>query len=434
MPIELIGAFESTYLSQHDVDVLELTDHVNRRRSDLELLRNCGIRRLRYPIRWHRLHRSDGTFDWSETDTVLGHLQDQGFRPIVDLVHHCSFPRLLDGGFVDPRFPHAYLSYCEAFAKRYPWIAEYTLLNEPFSTLFLSGQEAVWPPYGSGMESFVLFLTNALPALSGAMHMFRDLLPKARHIYNDACEGHSAAAPTGEAMAAFANDRRFFILDVLTGFDVDPRRPFFSEVERAGGGSLFELSPASIDVLGLDYYAHMEWSFIDETKGMTPSPKPRGLTSLILEYWDRYRLPVMLTETNIRGYPSDRASWLKYTLEQCELAQEAGAELTGYCWFPTIDSCDWDSLLANADGHVDPVGVFWLDENLDRRHSVMSDCFTLAAAGAAAAELPAYRFRPPVDSWLAALLPQMEHWDWQPPPEHDLTTHLDAEAELGGLH
>ncbi len=432
MSLEFIAGFESTYLSQHDVDVLELTGHSSRWREDLELVRSCGITRLRYPVRWHRLHRQDGSFDWTETDQVLGYLRDHGIRPIVDLVHHCSFPKWLEGGFVDPGFGDAYLSYCEAFAHRYPWIEEYTLFNEPFSTLFLSGHEAVWPPYGSGMSSFVSFLTNAVPALSQAMHMYRDLLPDARHVYNDACEGHSAAQPSGEEYAAVANDRRFFIVDVLTGHDVDPTRPFFRWVEQAGGETLFELPPAEIDVLGLDYYAHMEWSFIDETKGITPSPTPRGLASLILEYWERYQLPMILTETNIRGYPSDRVSWLKYSLEQCELAQAAGADLQGYCWFPFIDSSDWDSLLANADGHIDPVGVYWLDENLDRRASVMSDCFALAARGATAAELPAYRFRWPVDEWLRHLLPQMDHWDWEPAPPSD-AEHADNEVDLGGL-
>src|SRR3712207_9217969 len=68
-----------------------------------------------------------------------------------------------------------------------------------------------------------------------------------------------------------------------------------------------------------------------------------------------------------------RSSWLKYTLEQYEIAASAGIDLRGYCWFPFIDSCDWDSLLFRCDGNVDPVGVFWLDEELRRRPSSMSD-------------------------------------------------------------
>lgn len=136
-----------------------------------------------------------------------------------------------------------------------------------------------------------------------------------------------------------------------------------------------------------------------------------------MEYHERYGLPCMLTETNIRGYASDRASWLKYTLEQCELAQEAGVPLLGYCWFPFLDSCDWDSLLFHCRGAVDPVGVYWLDSALERRPSAMSDAYALAAQGTPARDLPAYRFRRPVADWLQGYLPQMAHWDWQAPDD-----------------
>jgi beta-glucosidase len=137
--IPLLGAFESTYLPAHDTDVAETSGHVVRRRSDLALLRSCGVTQLRYPIRWHRVETVRGRFDWRDTDEVMSLLADDGWHPIVDLVHHTSIPRWLDGGFGDPRFADAYLRYVTEFAERYPWVESYTLFNEPFSTLFLCG-------------------------------------------------------------------------------------------------------------------------------------------------------------------------------------------------------------------------------------------------------------------------------------------------------
>jgi hypothetical protein len=124
----------------------------------------------------------------------------------------------------------------------------------------------------------------------------------------------------------------------------------------------------------------------------------------------------MLGETNIRGFASDRVSWLKYTLEQCERARDAGVAFEGYCWFPFVDSADWASLLARAEGIVDPVGVYWLDEHYDRRPSSMSDAYRLVASGATSSSLPAYRFRPPVSEWLQGWLPHMDRWEWRDPP------------------
>ncbi len=427
-------------MPQHDVDILETSGHTYQWREDLALLRSCGVSRLRYPIRWHRIEPAPGEYDWSATDELLGYLQHRGFTPIVDLLHHCSYPRWLVGGFGDPRFHDAYLRFCEAFAIRYPWVPEYTLLNEPFTTLLLTGHEGVWPPYGRGMDSFVELCRNVIPALAQAMQMYRDLLPSALHVYVEPCEGHSASHVNGEGFAALANDRRFFVLDLLLGHDLDPDRPFFRRVIETGGEKLLEVPSGEIDVLALDYYAHLEWSFSDECEGVTPSPTPQGLAALVTQYWERYGLPLMLGETNIRGYATDRASWLKYTLEQCEVARAAGAPLDAYCWFPFIDSLDWDGMLANADGHIDPVGVYWLDENLERHPSVMSSAYAMAAGGASSQSLPAFHFAPPLDRWLRGLLPQMSHWQWQDPEPAQsgmcpatVQIHADWEELLDGL-
>lgn len=417
--IEFVGAFESTYLPLHDVDVMETTRHDRRWRDDLELLRSTGVTCLRYPVRWHRVEASDGELDWSETDRVFSYMREAGLKPIVDLVHHTSYPSWL-GGFDDPLFGAAFVRYCEAFAARYPWVEEYTLFNEPFATLFLSGHEGVWPPYGTTLAQLVQLFRNVMPAVARASRSLADLLPEARHVYVDTCESH-AGTGIGSTYAAMANDRRHFLLDLFLGRPIDPSRPFARQVEAAGGSDLFDMEPGRIDVLGLDYYAHSEWWFDDHT-AIAPSPRPAGLSSLILEYHRRYpELDLILSETNIRGFASDRATWLKYTLEQCENAMQAGAPLTRYCWFPFIDSMDWDSLLARPDGHVDPVGVYWIDDAFERRSSSMSRSYALAARGAKSCELPAYRFQPPVDAWIAGLMPQMSHWEWQDPPPREVS-------------
>jgi beta-glucosidase/6-phospho-beta-glucosidase/beta-galactosidase len=430
--IELIGGFETTFLPAHDRDVAETTEHDIRWREDLELLRRHGVDRLRHAVRWHRIEEAEGVYDWSSTDQVMGHLHDRGFRPIVDLVHHTSYPRWLDGGFLDPRFAEAYLRFAEAVAQRYPWIREYTLFNEPFSTLFLAGHEAIWPPYRRGMEGFVELVRQVLPAMTAASRMYRELLPQGRHVYVDTCERHYATTAEGVDIATIANDRRFFVVDLFRG-DRHPESTFIPLVIEAGGEDLLAIEPGHIDVLGLDYYAHCQWDFQAPEACSVPASHPISLAAQIVEYWDRFQLPCMLSETNIRGYASDRASWFKYTLEQCEIARDAGVPVDGHCWFPFVDSADWDSLLFRCEGNIDPVGVHWLDDNLDRRSSSMSRSYAAAAAGADAAALPAYEFREPVATWLRGYMPQMAHWDWQPPPVNEVCSNKtppDARFEL----
>lgn len=414
------------------MDVAETTGHAARWQADLELLAACGVSRVRYPIRWHRIERERGTFDWRHTDEVLGWMADHGMRPIPDLLHHTSYPRWLKRGFADRRFASSYLRYVEAFARRYPWVPEYTLCNEPFTTFLLCGEAGVWPPHLHGVKGFLTLAANVLPALTEASRAYRDLLPGARHFYVDTCERASAAIPAAQAAADRANDRRFFVLDLFLGRELDPARPFVAEVLAAGGERVLDLRPGHIDVMGLDYYAHNQWQYLDGSgRGIQTSPDPGSLADLIVEHWERYRLPCAIGETNVRGFAPDRASWLKYTLEQCEIAAARGVPMDGYCWFPFVDSCDWSSLLVRNEGHVDPVGVYWLDDRLERRASSMSVAYAAAARGAPAADLPAYRFQAPVAGWLAGWLPQMAHWDWCEPPALEVAGQARADDAIG---
>jgi beta-glucosidase/6-phospho-beta-glucosidase/beta-galactosidase len=413
-PIPFIGAFESTYQPAHDRDVLETTQHVERWRDDLMLLATCQVRQVRYPLRWHRIEPEPGRFDWTHTDHVLGFMHDHGFEPIVDLLHHTSYPLWL-GDFSSPAFEVRFLRFVEAVAERYPWLPAYTVCNEPFTTFLLCGQVGVWPPHWRGLEGFISLARNVFPAVTRASRTLRDLLPAAEHLHVEASERHTWSTPAGEEFAHMTNDRRFLLTDLLVGRSIDPDRPFVQELVAAGGEDLLTVEPGHVDLLGLDYYAHNQWEWSGAGEGTTMASAPVSLADLVTEYWDRYGIPCVLGETNIRGFASDRATWLKWTLEQCEIAREAGADVRGYCWFPFIDSADWGSLLAECVGAIDPVGVFWLDKNLDRRPSSMSVSYTLAATGTPASLLPAYRLRPPVSTWLQGWLSHMSTWEWRAP-------------------
>lgn len=423
--IRLIGAFESTYQPAFDVDVAEATGHADRWREDLELLRSFGVEHVRYPVRWHRVEADPARWDWDETAEILDYMRERGLRPIVDLLHHTSYPRWV-GDFGSPGFGDAYLRYVEAFAERFPWIPAYTLFNEPFTTFLLCGQQGIWPPHRTGLRGFLSLARNVMPAVAEASRMLRDLLPDARHVHVETCERAHAAAPAAVPFVEFVNDRRFFLTDLLVGRPVDESGPFASAVIEAGGEDLLALEPGHVDVLGLDYYAHNQWDWTAPWEGRTCSACPTPFAELAAEYCERYRLPLVVGETNIRGFPSDRATWLKYMLEQCEAANHAGVPVSGLCWFPFVDSCDWDSILCRADGSLDPVGVVSLDQDLARRETSMSEAFQAAAVGVRAADLPAYDLQPPVRSWLAGWLPQMEHWNWSPVPEAEIEATLEA--------
>ncbi len=80
-------------------------------------------------------------------------------------------------------------------------------------------------------------------------------------------------------------------------------------------------------------------------------------------------------------------------------------------------------LLATHEGSIDPVGVIWLDEQLERQQSSVSRSYAAAADGACAADLPAYRLSEQTAAWISGLLPRMSHFDWLEPPLDEVLTH-----------
>ena len=423
--MEFLTGFESTFMPLHDTDVLRLTRHDERWYDDLELVYEAGLRRLRYPIPWHRIERVRGRYDWHWVDEVLAGMRELGLTPIVDPVHHTSFPRWLSDGFLNPEFPSAYRDFCQAFAERFGWVREYTLFNEPLPTTLLCTEMATWYPARRGAPAFYQMALNVARAICEATAAIARAQPAARFVHVDTAEHHGALDGHSEEFAWLLNQRRFLFHDLILG-RVDAGHPLYGRLQHFAGFGESELRwfaehAARIDVLGLDYYPHCEHQF-HRTGSVCPSRAPLGFAAIARQYWRRYGLPLMLTETNIRGYVSDRITWLKYMVEQCEQLVAEGIPLEGFTWFPFIDSTDWDSLLTEAQGHIDPVGLYVLREgDLRRCDSALVRLYAgLARGELCGADLPAYRLLSPVSEQLAGFRPQWSGWRWQQPNLADL--------------
>src|SRR5215203_4610677 len=277
-----------------------------------------------------------------------------------------------------------------------------------------------WRDWSSDVCSSDLFrrlLLSVLPAMAEAAQCWRQLVPAGHHVWVDTAEHHVGHTSQGAAHAALANDRRHVVLDLFLGEHLDIERPFLKQLVQGVGEELLGLAPSTVTVLGLDYYSHSEWSYAAEGPH-APSKHPVGLAALMARYGYRYWIAMAVTETNIRGLATDRVSWLRYVMEQYEQALAGGADLHGLCWFPHVDSTDWDSLLARPAGRPDPVGVLTLDAEGRRHRSVFTEAWEEAAAGRPSTDLPAYLFQEPCRSELSGTLTGLAHWPWEAPPVH----------------
>jgi beta-glucosidase/6-phospho-beta-glucosidase/beta-galactosidase len=420
--VKFLSGFESTHIFGSGKDVLELTKHTEFVEEDLRLARSCGLNLMRYSAPWHSIERVQGVYDWQWLDRALNCLRDLQIEPIIDPLHHTSFPEWLEGGFANPDFAPAYLRFCTALAARYPWIRHWTVINEPFVTTWFCGHEGSWYPFYRGAENFVPMVLNVVEAINSVSRMLVENLPEVFLIHVDAAEKHRAVDDISEPHAAFHNEVRFLVQDLVLG-KVGEGHALYDYLRRFGASEkrLTQLreNPARIDVLGLDYYSHCELEWCVRGR-VYPNQTPEGLVPTALEYAKRYRLPLMLTETNIRGFVSDRISWLKFMVEQCEQIEREiaplGISFEGFCWYPFIDSTDWCSLVTEANGNLDPQGIYYLDSNHRRNASELSEIFARLARGEITSkDIPAYRFQSPLDEQLEGFLPMMKHWNWREP-------------------
>src|SRR5260221_871005 len=209
--LELWGGIECTVnrLGDRYVDQIALTGH-DRRADDLARIARLGMRTLRYPVLWERVVR-DG---WSWCDDRLAELRHLKIRPIVGLLHHGSGPP--DTDLLDAALPQGLAAHAAAVAARYPWVEDWTPVNEPLTTARFSGLYGLWYPHGRDDRSFVAMLLNQIGAIRAAMAAIRDIIPTARLLQTEDL-GHTHATAPLAYQAAFENARRRLSLDLLTG-------------------------------------------------------------------------------------------------------------------------------------------------------------------------------------------------------------------------
>jgi beta-glucosidase/6-phospho-beta-glucosidase/beta-galactosidase len=101
---------------------------------------------------------------------------------------------------------------------------------------------------------------------------------------------------------------------------------------------------------------------VHEDRSTSASGEVFGYYVITREYYDRYELPLMHTETN-RNEP-DAVSWLHKQWANMRRLRHDGVPILGFTWYSLIDQVDWDTALRCDDGHINPLGLADLDRKL----------------------------------------------------------------------
>lgn len=350
---------------RHRIDEMAKCDHYGRWREDFSLVREMGIDFLRYGPPLHRTHLGPGRYDWEFADITFAGLRALGITPIADLCHF-GVPDWI-GNFQNPDFPRLFAEYARAFAERYPWVQAYTPVNEMFVCASFSAAHGWWNEQLASDAAFVTAVKHIVLANVLAMQAIVQVRRDALFIQSESSQYFHAAHPDALAQAQALNERRFLALDLNYGRDVSATMYRYL----MDGG----MTPAEYDffmrnhlrshcIMGTDYYRTNEHMVArDGTTGAAGDMF--GYTEIIREYYNRYGLPVMHTETNsLGGEADDAVRWLHREWSNVRRVRDNGLPILGFTWYSLTDQVDWGNLLREDAGRVDPVGLYDLDRKL----------------------------------------------------------------------
>lgn len=376
-PLEIWGGHECTVNRIGDTwrDQSRMSGHHDRI-EDLDLFASLGLKALRYPVLWERTEIEPGRYDWSWIDARLRRLRELGVRPIVGLVHHGSGPAWTH--LLDPGFAEGLARFAGAAARRYPWVRDWTPVNEPLTTARFSALYGHWYPHRRNERDFWIALIHQLEATRGAMRAIRAVNPDARLIQTEDFGRTWGTGPCAD-QAAHDNARRLMTWDVLTG-RVTRDHPLRAHLDRLSLGArvdAFAEEPCAPDLLGLNHYVTSD-RFLDHRLDRYPphvhggngvlayadveavrvvDDLPDGWSESLGVLWDRYRLPIAVTECHLGCTAREQARWLEGCWEAAVAARLKGIEVEAITPWALLGSHDWDSLLTAFRGSYEP-GVF----------------------------------------------------------------------------
>ncbi len=373
-PLELWGGAECTVnrVADRYVDQLRLTGHHDRL-EDLDRFAELGVSALRTPVLWERVQTSPDCWDWDWADAYLARLKSLGIRPIVGLVHHGAGPRWATLDSDD--FAEGLGAFAAQVARRYPWVTDWTPVNEPLTTARFSCLYGHWYPHERSERAFWSALLTQLEGVRAAMRAIRQVTPVARLIQTEDFGRTYATAPCAD-QARHENARRLMTWDLLSG-RVGPRHPLTAHLATFGLTARLKAlvrDPCPADVIGMNYYVtsdrhldHRLALYPDHLHGgngvqayadteavrvsRTWRPRWRDYLAFLARRYDR---AVAITECHIGCEPDQQIAWVAGAMTAARAAKANGVPVAGLTIWSLAGCVGWDRLLTEQGGSYEP--------------------------------------------------------------------------------
>jgi dTDP-4-dehydrorhamnose reductase len=210
-----------------------------------------------------------------------------------------------------------------------------------------------------------------------AMRAIREVTPHAELISTEDL-GAVHSTPKLAYQAAFENERRWLSVDLLCG-RVTAKHPLYRFMVDTGVAPAdldwFVAHPTPPNIVGFNYYLTSE-RWIDEDLERWPewshggngrhryadvhavlAGKMRGVEPLLRAAWERFHLPLAITEAHLGCTREEQMRWLVDVYDAATRARDAGADVRAVTAWSVLGAYNWHCLVTRDDGVYEP-GVF----------------------------------------------------------------------------
>lgn len=369
------GGIEDTFVPQtrpghRALDEYELMGHYEHWREDLALARELGLKALRWGVPWYKVEPEPGKFDWRWTDEVIPFMVEElKILPIIDLMHYGT-PFWLQKEFANKDYPKYVARYAAEFSKRYQSLIKwYTPLNEPIINALMCGMRGLWPPYLKGEKGYIRIMMQLAKGIVRTVEAIKEIQPDSVMVHVEATGLTRTIREDLSSLAREEQHRGYLCYDLISG-RMTHDHLIFPWLVRNGASpdDLDELrrNKISLDVLGLNFYP--QWStkqlYLDKRGRIAfreVEHEGEGFAELITHYYERYRVPIMITETSAVGSDDIRQQWLNSSVATIKNLRAEGVPVIGYTWFPLFTMIDWRYRFSD-----EPLENFYLELGLYR--------------------------------------------------------------------
>ncbi len=313
------------------VDFLNVTGHLQMLQKDYELLKPYNIRTVREGIRWSQVETIPYQYNWSTVETMIKCGKASGIQQVWDICHF-GFPDDLTP--LHPQFARRFASVCRSFVQFYRSLNPegeliITPINEVSFLSWLGGDARGTSPYcvRQGWEVKYGLMRAYIEGVAALKEMDSSIKILTTEPLVNMVPPVNATRQQIED-SAYAHEFQYQSVDMLTG----------NICAELGG------SPEYLDILGLNFYYNNQWivgshEFLPWVN-LPYDPRWKPLRSLLLQAYNRYNVPLVLTETSHSGI--HRSNWIEYITVECASLVQQNIPLFGVCLYPIIDRPDWD--------------------------------------------------------------------------------------------